>query len=230
MYFEHAAEIWRDFPALVPVVLFVDPIAPGADVTGRTARFLATAQARLAEGPESELPQIRAWRRAFSAMGHKPTQYRCAAESLLRRLRTHGELPQVNPLIDLCNAVSAAYAVPVAVFDVAQITGCLRVRHAAGDEKYQSFSGETEKPGIGEVIFADQADQAHARRWTNRQSGLSAVGPATTTVLIVAEALHESAAPDMAELTRVLTAELAAIWPVTPVSAVLSQVSPRFSF
>src|SRR5438132_10564816 len=103
-------------------------------------------------------------------MGLKPTQYRCAAESLLRRLRKEGSLPRIHPLIDFCNAVSLAFATPVAVFDIAEIAGGIEVRHAAGDETYLAFSGETEHPAAGEVIFADDAGQAHARRWTNRQS------------------------------------------------------------
>ena len=50
-------------------------------------------------------------------MGLKPTQYRCASESLLRRFRKEGSLPRLHPLVDLCNAVSMAYAIPVAVLD-----------------------------------------------------------------------------------------------------------------
>jgi hypothetical protein len=80
------------------------------------ARYTEIAQSRLQAGAESELPAIQAWRRAFARMGLKPTQYRCASEALLRRLRKEGTLPPLHPLVDLCNAVSVAYAVPVAVF------------------------------------------------------------------------------------------------------------------
>ena len=68
------------------------------------------------------------------------------------------------------------------------------MRYADGDDlDYLTFSGETEHPGPHEVIFADQAGHVHARRWTNRQSGLSAVQDSTATVLIVAEAMHQGA-------------------------------------
>lgn len=102
---------------------------------------------------------MQAWRRGFSRMGLKPTQYRCAAESLLRRYRKEGSLPQLHPLVDLCNAASLAFAIPVAAFDVAHISGNLEVRRATGDETYLTFSGQTEHPGAGEVIFADDAGQ-----------------------------------------------------------------------
>ena len=194
MYFQHSTGIWAEFPELVPGVLLAEGVTADVPVGSRVAAFDAVAASRLATSSEGELPEIRAWRRAFSRMGLKPTQYRCAAESLLRRYRREGSLPRVHPLVDLCNAVSIAFAVPVAAFDVSGIAGHLEVRRARGDESYLSFAGGTERPEAGEVIFADGAGRAHARRWTNRQSGYSAVRDTTRTALIVAEALHGSAA------------------------------------
>ena len=230
MYFEHSGEIWRDFPQLVPGVLFAEGITARISAESRAATFTAVARSRLAEVPEGELPEIQAWRRAFSTMGLKPTQYRCASESLLRRLRKQGTLPELHPLVDLCNAVSAAFAIPVAAFDISKITGHLQVRYAAGDEDYLTFSGDVEHPTAHEVIFADQARRVHARRWTNRQSGLSAVQSSTAAVLIVAEAMHDSAAADVPELTAAIADELHALWSLTPTVTVLSQRSPRFTF
>ena len=104
MYFQHSPEIWRDFPELAPGVLAVSGISSDVCVTERTAPFNAIARERLAARTEAEFPEIQAWRRAFSRMGLKPTQYRCASEALLRRFRKEGSLPQIHPLIDLCNA------------------------------------------------------------------------------------------------------------------------------
>ncbi len=230
MDFQHSGEIWRDFPELIPGVAYADGITPGVTADDRVAQFTAIASSRLAAVPESELPEIRAWRRAFTRMGLKPTQYRCASEALLRRFRKEGALPQLHPLVDVCNAASAAFAIPVAVFDVAQITRCLEVRYAAGDEDCLTFSGETEHPAPGEVIFADQAGNVHARRWTNRQSGLSAVRAQTATVLIVAEAMHDSAPSDVPELIAAIAGDVSALWSITPRTTVLSPSAPLFTF
>jgi DNA/RNA-binding domain of Phe-tRNA-synthetase-like protein len=230
VHFQHSGEIWRDFPELVPAIMYAEGIAPDVCVGARISRFTAVARSRLAGRPEAEWPEIQAWRRAFSRMGLRPTQYRCAAESLLRRFRKEGALPQLHPLVDLCNAVSLAFAIPVAVFDVSKITGHLQVRHAVGDEEYLTFSGDVQHPDAGEVIFSDQAGRAHARRWTNRQSGLSAVRGSSTAALIVAEAMHASASSDVAELSAAVADELDAAWSITPVAAVLSQSTPRFTF
>jgi DNA/RNA-binding domain of Phe-tRNA-synthetase-like protein len=230
MYFEHAAEIWRDFPGLVPGVAFADGITPDAKVAESVDRFSDIARSRLEQAAESEFAEIQAWRRAFARMGLKPTQYRCASESLLRRFRKEGSLPALHPLVDLCNAISLAFATPIAALDAAEITGSVQVRYATGDEDYLTFGGDLEHPGVGEVTFADEAGQAHARRWTNRQSGRSAVRDGTTSVLIVAEALHPSAPRDMPRLMAALDAELTAHWPVRPTTAILTPTAPRFTW
>jgi DNA/RNA-binding domain of Phe-tRNA-synthetase-like protein/SAM-dependent methyltransferase len=226
--FWHDAKIRADFTELAAGVVLATGITADADVTERVARLWARADARLAGGSEAELPEVQAWRRAFARMGLKPTQYRCASESLLRRYKKERSLPSIHPLVDLCNALSMAYAIPVAVLDADQVDWPLQVRYADGSESYQAFSGETEKPRPGEVVFADAGGNAHARRWTNRQSARSAVRAGTSAVLIVAEAMHESAAADVARLIEEISAELAATWPVRPRRAVLSPVRPRF--
>ncbi|PKR88407.1 hypothetical protein CXZ10_15020 [Pleomorphomonas diazotrophica] len=169
-----------------------------------TAPLAATAKAALDGGTESDLPSIRAWRATFAAMGFKPTQYRSAAEALLRRLRTDGSLPAVHPVVDYCNAVSAAMAIPLAAFDLDRVDGALTVCEAIGDERFLAFSGEEESPERGEVIFRDEGNRAHARRWTHRQSRWSAVSPETARVLLVAEALHEGASGDIERMMALL--------------------------
>jgi DNA/RNA-binding domain of Phe-tRNA-synthetase-like protein len=176
------------------------------------------------------LPEIQAWRRTFSKMGLKATQYRCASEALLRRFRQEKSLPSIHPLIDLCNALSLASAIPIAVFDVAKIADHLEVRYAAGDETYLTFSGETEHPQLREVIFGDGAGRAHARRWTNRQSAASAVRNETTAVLIVAEAMHASAAEDVRKLVADIATEINGVWSIDVRAAQLDPAAPRFEF
>jgi DNA/RNA-binding domain of Phe-tRNA-synthetase-like protein len=230
MHFQHAPEIWADYPELAAGALFATGVTATAEVERQVARLTAAAAARLGSGTESELPEIQAWRRAFSRMGLKPTQYRCAAESLLRRFRKERALPRIHPLVDLCNAISLAFATPVAALDAAKISGYVEVRYATGQERYLTFAGETEHPEPREVVFADAAGHAHARRWTNRQSGSSAVRETTAAVLVVAEAMHDTGGEDVAKLIATIADELAAGWSVTPVTALLRPSSPRFEF
>ncbi len=77
---------------------------------------------------------------------------------------------------------------------------------------YETFGGGLETPDAGEVIFADAAGRAHARRWVNRQSGHSAVRDATTSALIVAEAMHATADPDIVRLMDTLRRTAVETW------------------
>jgi DNA/RNA-binding domain of Phe-tRNA-synthetase-like protein len=230
MFFRHHEEIWRAFPRLVAGTIYVTGIDGSRDTSAEVSALLEQAGVRQGAAVESELLPIQAWRRAFATMGLKPTQYRCASESLLRRLRKDGTIPPVHPLVDLCNAVSILYAIPIAVFDLSKISGYLEVRRARGDEIYTPFSGPDEVPEVGEVVFTDESSRAHARRWTNRQSGYSAVSPSTSTALIVAEALHEEATEDIRGLIATLSSRVLGICGGEMRSGLLNTLGDRFEF
>ena len=176
------------------------------------------------------MPEIAAWRKVYSQMGLKPSKYRSAAEALLRRFKREDDLPRLHPLVDFCNAVSLASALPVAVFDLDKVTEYLEVRYAEGTEEYLAFSGEIENPNSGEVIFADAADQVHARRWTFRQSRLSTIQPETARVLILSEGMHERAGHDVNTVMDSLDKALSDIWTSPKNRAILTPESPRKDF
>ena len=228
MYFQHSPQVRAEHPALVAGVLYAEGVhgEPRAELP--LADLLGRARQRLAGGTEAGFAEIQAWRRAFTRMGLAPTKYRCAAESLLRRLRTSGDLPRVHPLVDLGNAVSAAYAIPVGILDVARCGGGIEVRHARGDERYLTLGGVEEQPDPAEVIFADPLGRAHARRWTNRQSGWSAVREDTSSVLVVVEAMHDSAARDVPRLLDTLAGELERGWGASTRTTLLTPAAPGF--
>jgi hypothetical protein len=92
MYFCHSSELWRDYPELVAGVFWVEGITTDIAVGHQTATFDTIAESRLATKSEGELPEVQAWRQVFSRIGLKPTHYRCALESLLRRFKNIFEL------------------------------------------------------------------------------------------------------------------------------------------
>lgn len=81
MHFRHSSELWSDYPNLVPGVLLAEGITMAVSVDPQVTMFNAVAESRLTISSEGEFPEIQAWRRAFSSMGLKPTQYRCAPSS-----------------------------------------------------------------------------------------------------------------------------------------------------
>jgi DNA/RNA-binding domain of Phe-tRNA-synthetase-like protein len=141
----------------------------------------------------SEIDSLAGWRTAFRMFGVDPTQYRSAAEALLRRLTKKGEIPSINAIVDCCNLVSIRYALPVAAFDLAKINAPITVRLASGSEIFISlYETELEHPESGEVVFTDNTGVVVARRWCWRQSNESVVGEETRDALFTIEAHHSN--------------------------------------
>jgi DNA/RNA-binding domain of Phe-tRNA-synthetase-like protein len=200
--FRYDPEVLERFPGIVGGVIHATGVANGRAPGSLAEAFVAeqaAVRARIGDTPLSELLPLAAWRRVFRGFGVDPTQYRSAAEALLRRLTKQGELPSIGTLVDLANLVSIRHALPVAVFDLASVSGGITVRLARGDERWADLgSSETEHPEAGEVIFADDADVVVARRWCWRQSAESAARDGTTDVLVTVEGHHDGSPADVA--------------------------------
>lgn len=231
--FAYASEILEAFPATCGGVIHAVGLVNGAtppDLLDAYDAEQEDVRERLAATPLSEIPSLAAWRRTFSGFGVKPTQYRGAAEALLRRLTKQGSIPSINLLVDLANLVSIRYHLPVAVFDQGPVTGTTTVRFAAGDERFTDLGSETvSHPQPGEVVFVDEAGLVSARRWCWRQSDQSAARPSTTDALVTVEGQHEDASQDVAEATADLIEYLSAHQPQAELSsAILRRDSSRF--
>ena len=200
--FGYDAAIIERYPTVIGGVIHATGVRNGPATPELASAFAseqAAAIARIGDTPLSEIPSLAAWRRAFRAFGVDPTTYRSAAEALLRRLTKQGSIPSINTLVDIGNLVSICYALPVAVFDQASVTGRTTVRFATGAESFLDLgSGERQVPDPGEVIFVDDAGSVSARRWCWRQSARSAAGATTSEILVTVEGHHPGAADDVA--------------------------------
>lgn len=231
--FRYEPAILERFPGIVGGVIHATGVTNGPTPRALAEAFAATqaaVRAQIGDTALSELPALAAWRRVFRTFGVDPTQYRSAAEGLLRRLTKQGELPSIGTLVDLANLVSIRYALPVAIFDRRMISGGTVVRFARGDERWADLgSSTTERPAPGEVIFADEAGVVVARRWCWRQSAASAVRDDTTEILVTVEGHHEGAADEVSnaldDLERLLRAHAA---PDTVRRALLTVANPVF--
>ncbi|MEX1310206.1 MAG: phenylalanine--tRNA ligase beta subunit-related protein [Candidatus Sulfomarinibacteraceae bacterium] len=86
-------------------------------------------------------PVVAALRTLFRTAGCDPTRYRPASEALLRRLVKGGELPEIFPLVDLNNCLSAELAVPCCVMVEDSFSEPLTWRSGVGGESYESLRG-----------------------------------------------------------------------------------------
>ncbi len=219
------------YPTIRAGVVHATGLANGPSPPGLLDRYRdeqTSASERLRETTLADLPQIAAWRRAFTRFGAKPTQHRNAAEALLRRLAKRGDIPTINALVDVGNLVSVRHAMPVAVFDRVNVAGSMSVRFTSGDERFMDLgSCEGVHPDPGEVVFVDEDVVVHARRWCWRQSAQSATGPSTVEALIVVEGHHDTAGRDAGSALADLASLLAAYQPQAQVRSYLLSPANR---
>jgi DNA/RNA-binding domain of Phe-tRNA-synthetase-like protein len=112
-----------------------------------------------------------AWAEVFKRFGVKPKRATCSAEALRKRVIKDGLLPQLDPIVDLYNAISLQYAVPVGGENLAAYVGQPHLAIATGTEIFDTVrEGQMveESPEPGEVIWRDDRGVT-CRRWNWRQ-------------------------------------------------------------
>ncbi|MEE4272061.1 MAG: phenylalanine--tRNA ligase beta subunit-related protein [Thermoanaerobaculales bacterium] len=130
-------EGWRLFWAKLDVH-DIDTVALAA----RRAEVADAVRARFADTAAiSGDPVIAAMRKLFRAAGCDPTRYRPASEALARRLVKGGELPEIFPMVDLNNCLSASLAVPCCVMVDGSFRAPLVWRSGVEGETYESLRG-----------------------------------------------------------------------------------------
>src|SRR5215469_10975344 len=199
--FQYDSDLLKRYPAVVGGVILARGMTNGPTPEELQAAFIEEQQVtlqRIGSTPLSQIPSLVAWRAAFRSFGVDPTQYRSAAEALLRRLTKKGDIPGINLLVDLGNLVSIRYALPVAVFDTRTLQGSVTVHFADGSERYTTL-GESgvDHPPPGEVVFSDESKLVIARRWCWRQSEQSAATAKTHSSIITIEAHHPAGHRDI---------------------------------
>lgn len=132
-----------------------------------------------------------AWRAAYRAFGAKPQRTPPSSEALLKRVLRDGALPPVNAIVDLYNAVSLRYALPVGGEDAATYVGAPCLVRAVGTERFDTMQNgvaQTEMPEPGEVVWRDDIGVT-CRRWNWRQGTRTRIETSTTRAWFILEAL-----------------------------------------
>ena len=198
----------RRFPAYRAIVVEASGVRNGpsdGDSLGVLREAEARARGRLAGEPPSALPGIAAWRATMSAFGCKPSRYLCSAEALLKRVARGDELPAVNRLVDLYNAVSVAHALPLGGEDVERVCGDVVLTPAVGDEEFDGGG----PPVPGEIVWRDDLGVT-CRAWNWRQGLRTRITETSTHVYFLLEAIEQEGRLALAQAAKELRARLEA--------------------
>lgn len=134
---------------------------------------------------------LTAWDDVFKTFGAKPKRTPCSANALRKRVLKEGELPSLDPIVDIYNAISVRYAIPVGGENFAAYSGVPRLTIADGSEPFDTLKeGQpiVEYPDAGEVIWRDDIGVT-CRRWNWRQGVRTRLDSQAKTMWFILESL-----------------------------------------
>lgn len=203
-------------PDYVALVLLASGVANSPTDEGSDAQLVAAEERLRAAGlaRASNHPHIAAWRAAFSAMGAKPSRYPSSAEALITRVLKGQQLPRVNALVDLYNAVSVRHVVPLGGENAERVEGPLRLTVAAGGEPFDPRGDGTdvEHVAAGEVAWRDDRGIT-CRRWNWRQGRRTQLTVDTTRAFFVFDRLDGLTVDELHRAADELSDLLLDRWP-----------------
>ncbi|MDU5780547.1 MAG: B3/4 domain-containing protein [Pantoea sp.] len=169
----------------------------------------------LAGQPEWADAHLNAWSEVFRAFGAKPKRTPCSAEALRKRVLRDGSMAALDPVVDLYNAVSLRYAVPVGGENGDAYRGSPRLIVASGNEPFDTLKdGQAivEYPDTGEVVWCDDAGVT-CRRWNWRQGVRTRLSASDNHMWFILESLPEMPLDALQEAGKMLTDGMEAMMP-----------------
>ena len=209
-----APEIYRIAPGFRALSICVKA-APVQNPDAGEIALQAACEAVLANEPEWAGSHLAAWAEVFQKFGAKPKRTPCSADALRKRVLRDRTMPALDPIVDLYNAVSLRYAVPVGGENIAAYQGTPRLVVAKGTEPFDTVKeGETvvEYPSQGEVIWCDDSGVT-CRRWNWRQGVRTRLSIEDQQMWFILESLPQMPLEKLHEAGKMLTDGLEKMMP-----------------
>ena len=137
-------------------------------IADKLSTALAGVAGRFPDGVKGH-PSVGVWRDAFTKLGLNPNKFASSVEALHTRAVKTGHIPRINNIVDLGNAVSLKYILPIGAHDIGRMTGDIHLRLSRAGDVFTPFGGDvSEDVPPGEIVYADGAE-VRTRRWVWRQ-------------------------------------------------------------
>ncbi len=209
-----SGEIYRIAPGFRALSISVKA-APVINADAGETMLREACEAILTGKPEWAESHLSAWAEVFRKFGAKPKRTPCSADALRKRVLRDGTMPALDPIVDLYNAVSLLYAVPVGGENISAYQGSPRLMVATGTEPFDTVKeGETaiEYPSPGEVIWCDDSGVT-CRRWNWRQGIRTRLDVEAQQMWFILESLPQMPLEKLYEAGKMLTDGLEKIMP-----------------
>lgn len=160
--------------ALLPDIVIAVPIIRGFDNTkgkSEAVNLLRTEEERLRGAMTLDNfwkdTRVTAYLTAFRKFGTDPEVRRPAHIALAKRVQEGGQLPDINPIVNIYNALSIKYLTPFGGENLDTVRGDFRLFVAEGGEVWFPIGGDKPKPALkGELVWGDDLDlSTRALNW-----------------------------------------------------------------
>lgn len=139
---------------------------------------------------------VAVWREAYQKFPTKKGA-RCSIEALLKRVSKGEPVGSIAPTVDITNAISLKYALPIGAEDMDAFAGDLHLGVMAGGEDFLPIGAEEpDPPRPGELAYYDAAGVV-CRCWNWRDGKRTAIQDSTTSEFIAMECVEPERLDDL---------------------------------
>lgn len=161
----------------------IDNKTPSEIIERKLAERIESARERFGGINIKEQPQILPYRNAFSQLGFNANKFMSSIEALVTRIAKGGRPPCINNIVDLGNAVSLKYLVPIGAHDIDKVGDKgIQVRFSRSGDTFMPLGmGQAEELEAGELIYTSDYT-VKTRRWIWRQSDEGKIEETSTNI------------------------------------------------
>lgn len=195
---------WKLFPEAAIGVIVARGMKPAGKVPAEDATAIAAllreanaqADRHLTSNTISQNEVVRVWRDAYQQFKTKKGA-RCSIENLLKRVLKGNPVGSITPAVDIYNAVSLKYALPVGGEDIDTFEGDLRLGITEGGDAFRALGEDEDDPTLpGELCYRDDAG-AVCRCWNWRDGQRTALTDDSESAFLIIECVDPSRIDDL---------------------------------
>lgn len=195
---------WELFPEAAVGVIVVRGMKPAGAVSEEDAAAIArllrdanqAADQHLTSNTISENEPVRVWREAYQKFKTKKGA-RCSVENLLKRVLKGNPVGSITPSVDIYNAISLKYALPVGGEDVDTFAGNLRLGITEGGDAFRPLGEDEDDPTLpGELCYRDD-EGAVCRCWNWRDGQRTALTDDSANAFLIIECVDPARIADL---------------------------------
>lgn len=195
---------WEVFPKVEIGIVCVDGILPASQIADESAKRAArlldhandSAERWISSNTISQNEVVAVWRDAYKRFKTKKGA-RVSVENLIKRVMKDNPVRHINPAVDISNAISLKYALPIGVENIDAIEGDFRLTMTEGGDYFLPI-GETESdPTLpGEIAYLDDAG-AVCRCWNWRDGQRTQASDETPHCMFIMENVDPARSADL---------------------------------